>query len=246
MNIALTDGIIDEFYERAAATPSKIKPYWTKNQELHPENHKKIIHVFNTESMYHFIFDHTHDLVVFFHNGSEEKSQQCMKRFEMAVKYVMKMSSKKPRLRFATLDCEQNDCHHVLMPTKRYPTFVYYKPWEHTSPAILDENHFDSDGLLPVGEMVQLIHFEYTESEREILKHDDHLKKAGEKRVGPGSAHLHEYEKYKKYHEHSLEEHMKSGELHEEAKVPFWPQNHENDGLLHHHNDVDFNFNFDL
>jgi hypothetical protein len=67
-----------------------------------------------------------------------------------------------------------------------------------------------------------MIHFEYTESERENLKHHHHFKE-GEARQGPGFAHLHGYEKFKEYHDYSLETHAASGELHEEAEVPYWP-----------------------
>lgn len=243
VELKLSDKMMEEFHDQAAATPSKIKPYWLMNQKLHPENHKKIIHEFNTEAMYHFLEDHTHDLVVLYHKGNEIASQKSLIHFEKAIKYVLKMASKKPRIRFGTVDCEQNDCHHTLTVAKTFPNFVYYKAWESTKPALLDAQHSGPDGALNIGEMVQLIHFEYMESEREMLKHEKHFKE-GEKRVGPGEAHLHEYEKFKEYHEHSLEQHTKSGELHEEAEVPFWPL--DKDNMLHHHDNVDFNFNFDL
>jgi hypothetical protein len=104
-------------------------------------------------------------------------------------------------------------------------------------------HHNDADDLLSIGEMVQLIHFEYSATEREILKHDHEFEK-GEKRNGPGDAHLDEYHRFKHYHDHSLKVHAKSGKLDEEAQVPFWPLDKEN--MIEHHSNVDFNFNFDL
>ena len=80
----------------------------------------------------------------------------------------------------------------------------------------------DEQGAIPIGQIVQTIHFAYMESERELLREHHHFKK-GEKRVGPGTAHLNNYEKFKHYHDHSLEQHVTSGDLEEEAEVPFWP-----------------------
>ena len=243
LEITLTEQFLDDFYHKASATPSHIKPYWTKNQKLHPENHKKVIHEMNTQIMHHFFHDHTHDLCVFLYNSTDYRSHKSMDRFVKAVKYVLKMSSKRPRIRFGTLDCEQNECQHSLKLGSDLPIFAYFKAWEYTRPNMVDIHMLDEDGAFPIGHMVQLIHFQYSDSKREILRHDDHFKD-GKARHGPGEAYLHEYDLYKHYHDHSLKEHMQSGELHEEAKVPYWPHNSEH--LIEHHDNVDFNFNFDL
>lgn len=68
----------------------------------------------NAETIHHFMKDHTHDLVVLYHNSTEESSRKTMHRFVMAIKYVLKMSDKRPRIRFGTLDCEKNDCLYDL------------------------------------------------------------------------------------------------------------------------------------
>lgn len=90
-----------------------------------------------------------------------------------------------------------------------------------------------------------LIKNEYSTTRREHLVHDSHLKE-GEKRKGPGRAYLHGYHDYKHYHDHSLEEHVNSGELHIDTEVPKWPQKEDEHASMAHHDEIDFNFNFDL
>lgn len=125
------------------------------------------------------------------------------------------------------------------------PIVAYYKAWEHMRPAFLDFNKLDSSKAIPVGEIVNLIHFEYTHTDREQLVHHDNIE-AGKIRDGPGKAYLHRYEDFKHYHDHSLEEHSMSGELHLDTMTPRWPQDEDQEARIHHHDEVDFNFNFDL
>lgn len=112
--LTLNEAILDDFFLNTTSHPPKIKPFHLKMQELPENNHKRRIHVLNSESMYHFMRDHTHDLVVLYHNSTEESSRITMHRFVMAIKYVLRMSDKRPRIRFGTLDCERNDCYYAL------------------------------------------------------------------------------------------------------------------------------------
>lgn len=92
--------------------------------------------------------DNTQDLVVLFHNSTQKNSQKSLKRFEMAVKYVLKLSKKKPRIRFGTLDCSLNDCFYYLKITSDLPMVAYFKPWEHGFPAFINEHYADHKGAL--------------------------------------------------------------------------------------------------
>jgi hypothetical protein len=110
----LTDKIIEDFFDQSSASPHQVNPYWPKNQILPQDNHKRDIHVMNTESIYHFLRDHTHDLVIYIYNDTDYTSKKSMTRFVNAVNYILSESSKRPRIRFGTLDCSQNTCYHTL------------------------------------------------------------------------------------------------------------------------------------